>query len=75
MRRRLAIGLFSLAIAALAFERLVLYAWQLQISASIARMTVDAGEAKPPASPYGSVSTGLEPLLVMPNRRDSPIVT
>jgi hypothetical protein len=74
-RRRLAVGLFSLVIALLAVDRLVLYTWQLQVLRlyRALRVAADDGEAKPPASPYGYVSTGLEPLLVMPNRPDSPI--
>ena len=62
-------------VAALVVDRVTLYLWQVQVIRyyqSLQRSAA-AGEAKPPASPYGYVSIGLEPLLVMPKHAQAPV--
>ena len=53
-------------------DRAALYAWQMQVIRfyKTLRTAADGGDANPPKTPYGYVSIGLEPLLVMPKRKD-----
>lgn len=60
--------LLATLIAALAVDRITLYLWQFEVIRlfHLLQASAASGQAKPPKTPYGYLSIGLEPLLVMP---------
>jgi hypothetical protein len=74
-KKRLAAGVLALVISAFVVDRVALYVWQLQVIRLFRSMreVVNRGEDRPPKLRYGYVSSGLEPLLVMPKHPKSSI--
>jgi len=77
-RSRVKVIGFGLILAlgtALVVDRVTLYVWQWQVIRlyHTLQASVASGEARPPKRPFGYVSIGLEPLVVMPKSESSPI--
>ena len=77
-RRRskiIAAAILAAVVTALGVDRVVLYLWAHQVIELYKSLqtTVAAGGHTPPNAPFGYVSIGLEPLLVMPKSDRWPI--
>ena len=61
--------------AALLVDRITLYLWQLQVIRYFHALqrSATSSESKPSSTPFGYVSLGLEPLLVMPKSSHWPV--